>query len=334
MLHCIPSHRALRPLTVRGADPTRTFSSHRFLLFTGKGGVGKTTVVAALAVHAATLGLRPLVIELGHRQSMRSVFGTGEISSSPRDVGRGVHALSIDFDQAVLDYMVEHLPSRRLAKAVVSNRVLERLFKAMPAVGEIATLSRLRAFEAERDDDGRARWGPILVDLDATGHALMFLELRSVLSGLIGAGPMLRLIESTADMFADPNTSRLNLVVTPEELPVSETIELYERLAGAGTVVFGRVLVNRMPALALPSSTAALLDPIERAARAAGELEVERDVVWTRRALAEEASARAQIERLGSRVPLPLIELPRLGTARMSAEDLLFLGARAAGDDA
>jgi arsenite/tail-anchored protein-transporting ATPase len=325
-LHCVRVRRALRPLTVREADPT---TSRRFLLFTGKGGVGKTTVVAALAVHAASVGRRPLVIELGHRQSMRSVFGVDEIGSSPRDVGGGVHALSIDFDQAVLDYMVEHLPSRRLASAVVSNRVLERLFAAMPAVGEIATMSRLRAFESERK--GRVpRWDPILVDLDATGHALMFLELRAVLSGLIGAGPMLRLIESTADMFADPAITRLDLVVTPEELPVSETIELYERLAAAGTVAFGRVIVNRMPTCPLDASPETL-SAIERAALAVGEHGVASDVVWARHQRSQEERARLQVERLAERVPLPRLELPRLESSRMSLEDLLLLGSRAAG---
>jgi arsenite/tail-anchored protein-transporting ATPase len=304
--------------------------SRRFLLFTGKGGVGKTTLVAALAVHAARHGSRPLVVELGHRQSMRSVFGTAAIGSTPRDVGHGVHALSIDFDQAVLDYMVEHLPSKRLAKAVVRNRVLERLFAAMPAVGEIATLSKLRALEAQRDDTG-PRWGPILVDLDATGHALMFLELRSVLEGLMGAGPMLRLIESTADMFADPSTTRLNLVVTPDELPVTETIELYDRLMVARTVAFGHILVNRIPTVSLEPSAVASLDSIERAARAVGELDVARDVAWGRRELSHQARARAQIERLSGRVPLPVIELPRLATTRMTVDDLLLLGGRAAG---
>ena len=299
------------------------------MLFTGKGGVGKTTVVAALAVHAASQGLHPLVVELGHRQSMRSVFGVDEIGPTPRDVGEGVHALSIDFDQAVLDYMVEHLPSKRLASAVVSNRVLERLFAAMPAVGEIATLSKLRALEGARAG-GEPKWGPIFVDLDATGHALMFLELRAVLEGLIGSGPMLRLIESTADMFADPKTTRLDLVVTPEELPVTETIELYQRLSGAGTVAFGRVVVNRSPACRVEAD-ASTLDAIERAARAVGELEVARDVAWARRELGDEARARQQIDRLRRHVPLPVLELPRLATDRMRVEDLRLLGARAAG---
>jgi arsenite/tail-anchored protein-transporting ATPase len=311
-------------------ETTTALLDRRFLLFTGKGGVGKTTLVAALAVQAAEHGLRPLVVELGHRQSMRSVFGAAQVGPTARDVGHGVHALSIDFDAAVLDYMVEHLPSKRLAGAVVKNRVLERLFAAMPAVGEIATLSKLRALEAEQVD-GKPRWSPILVDLDATGHALMFLELRVVLEGLMGAGPMLRLIESTADMFADPRTTRLNLVVTPDELPVTETIELYDRLVGAGTVAFGHVLVNRVPVCGVDDAAIASLDAIEQAARAAGEVEVVRDVAWARRELAHQASARHQIERLSSRVPLPIVELPRLATARMTFDDLALLGARAAG---
>ena len=101
----------------------------RLVLLTGKGGVGKTTVVAALAVHAASLGMRPLVVELGHRESMRAVFGLDEIGFKPREVGLGVHAMSVDVDKAMLDYFTQHIPSRRIAKGILHNKVLERLFR-------------------------------------------------------------------------------------------------------------------------------------------------------------------------------------------------------------
>ena len=221
---------------------------HRFLLFTGKGGVGKSTLTAALAIEAAARGLRPLVVELGHRATMRSIFGVEAVGITPRAVGHGVHAMSVEFEQSVVEYMAQHIPSRRTARAIVSNPVLDRLFKAMPAVGEIATINILRHREAERDDRGRPRWAPILVDLDATGHALMFLELREVVRHLMGAGPMRRLVDEVADTFADPRRTRLNLVTLPEELPVSETLELHQRIRAARSVAFGPIVTTWKPA--------------------------------------------------------------------------------------
>lgn len=302
----------------------------RFVLLTGKGGVGKTTVVAALAVHAASMGMRPLVVELGHRESMRAVFGLDEIGFKPRDVGLGVHAMSVDIDKAMLDYFLQHIPSKRIAKGILQNKVLERLFQAMPAVGEIATINKLRQLEAERGPGDAPRWHPIFVDLDATGHALMFLELRSVLDGIMGAGPMRKLVESTAEMIADPQVSSLHLVTTPDELPVTETIELYQRLATAGSVAFGSVVVNRVPTPHLPEKPDATLRAIEAAAAAVGEQEVLADVAFGRQAVAASARARAQIERLRKSVPLPVVELPKLPSVRFSSEELGWLGAAVA----
>ena len=77
----------------------------RLSLFTGKGGVGKSTVVAAVALEARRRGLRPLVVELGHRASMQSIFGAGRIGHAPTEVAPGVHASNVDLEHALADYV-------------------------------------------------------------------------------------------------------------------------------------------------------------------------------------------------------------------------------------
>ena len=300
------------------------------MLFTGKGGVGKSTVAASLAIEAAGRGQTPLVVELGHRATMRSIFGVDAIGFTPRPVGHGVHAMSVEIDQAVLEYMAQHLPSRRMARAIVNNGVLERLFKAMPAVGEIATVNALRRLEAEVGHDGRPRWSPILVDLDATGHALMFLELRHAVSHLMGAGPMRRLVDDMARLFADPTRTRLHLVTLPDELPVTETVELHERLVQSKAVSFGRVFVNRVPHTGLAEATE-VIARLQAAASAHGDAELLADAQFAAGAVAVERRARAQIDRLGQHVSMPVVELPRLTPDRMQVDDLRRLGTIAAG---
>lgn len=319
------------PIAAPPAEPSIGLDllDHRFLLFTGKGGVGKSTLTAALAIEAAARGMRPLVVELGHRATMRSVFGVDAVGFSPRAVGHGVHAMSVEMEQAVVEYMAQHVPSKRLARAIVSNQVLERLFRAMPAVGEIATVNALHRLEAEQDA-GRPRWAPILVDLDATGHALMFLELRQVVAHLMGAGPMRRLVDEMAATFADPRRTRLNLVTLPDELPVTETLELHARLQSTGSVTFGRVFVNRVPSTGLDGLDDAVTALHEAAARA-GDAELLADAELAARARATERAARRQIDRLRAELPVPIVELPRLTAARMQVADLRRLGGVALG---
>jgi anion-transporting ArsA/GET3 family ATPase len=256
---------------------------------------------------------------------MRSVFDVSEIGFVPRPVGHGVHAMSIDLDLAIVEYLATHLPSRRLAKAIAGNRVIERLFAAMPAVGEIATLNTLHRRLAETDGD-RPRWDPVIVDLDATGHALMFLELRSVVGGLMGAGPMRRLVDDMAEHIADPQRCRLHLVTLPSELPVTETLQLYERLTAARSVTLGAIFVNRVPELALRPGDVAGLDALE--AEAEGDAELAADVRFARARIDEVAQAAASVQRLREVVGLPLVELPELSVARLGAPQLHDLARR------
>ncbi len=155
---------------------------------------------------------------------MEAVFGVRGIGYEPKDVGHGVHAMNVDVREALVDYLTEHVRVRGIARRILGNRALGRFFDAAPAVAEIATLNKLRALSlAERG--GRPLWRPILVDLDATGHALMFLEMPRVFDAIARSGPLRRLLDSVVALLGDPATTVLHLVTLPGELPVQETIE-------------------------------------------------------------------------------------------------------------
>ncbi|MEM1418200.1 MAG: ArsA-related P-loop ATPase [Myxococcota bacterium] len=285
----------------------------RIQLFTGKGGVGKTTLVAATALAAAEAGERPLVVELGHRASLQTLFGR-PIGDAPVDVGRGVHACSIDMDEALLDYVADHVRVRALARRITGQPTLKRFFRAAPAVAEVVTLRRIERLEAERLG-AEPRWDPLLVDLDATGHALMFLALPEVFDELAKEGPLRKLLDRLTALLTDPARTRLHVVTLPAPLPTQETIELYEALRarpGHAAVPLGGLLVNRMPAPPLGDVAPESLDALgpEWAA----------DVALARRALGRFDEARACVARLAEAVPVPQVVLEDAPTLRLEPD--------------
>ena len=298
------------------------------MLFTGKGGVGKTTLVAALASEAARRGRRPLVVELGHRASMEAVFGIERIGYEPRDVGRGVQAMNLDFESALGEYFEQHIPIQRVAKTIMRNKTLQKFFHAAPSVSEVATLNKLAALEAERGADGRPRWDPIFVDLDATGHAIMLLNLPSVMHGLIGDGPMRKLIDGFTRLLTDPRRTVLSLVTLPLELPVQETVELYARLREHHDVELGVLFVNQVPPRPLNPKQAGMLDRLEHKARALGITTLVDDVAIARRAMRYHANARGQVNRLLREIDMPLVELPAVTSRQLDLDTVAAMGQR------
>ncbi len=308
--------------TVTSTDPF----TPRLSLFTGKGGVGKSTVAAAVAMEAARRGLRPLVVELGHRASMQAIFDVPDIGHDPIEVAPGVHATNVDLDRTLAEYVREHVPVRAVSRRIARSRSFRRFFDAAPAVPEVLTLWRIEQLLAEADDVGVPRWHPVLVDFDATGHALMFLELPHVFQGLVPAGPVRMLLDSFAALLSDHAGTSLHLVTLPGKLPVQETLELCARLRAEHAVSLGTLYVNQVPSPPLPPRTEARIDAIlaHRPSPALTD-----DLVLARRAARAHRARREELRRLDA-LGLPRVELPRL-RGRVDARALAALGKRAGG---
>jgi anion-transporting ArsA/GET3 family ATPase len=290
--------------------------SARLVLLTGKGGVGKSTVAAAMALDAARAGERPLVVELGSaRATLPSVLGGAAIGHEPVEMGDGVAAMALDIDRAVVDYLAAQLRFRTLARALASTRALSSFLSAAPAVGEIATFHTLETLLAS------GRWDPVIVDLDATGHARMLLELPRALDGLMGEGPLRRLLGRTTATLRDSARASVFVVTLPEELPVEETEELVAWLRAEGGVAIGGIVVNQMPPEAIADEGLRALDAIERAA---SDADTHVDVTLVRRDRSAYENAQKLVARL-AKLGLPIATLPRL--ARLRTDALVELGA-------
>jgi arsenite-transporting ATPase len=227
---------------VNGVDaPSRHSLTRPVQFFTGKGGVGKSTVLGALATTAARAGKRPLIVELGIHTSSSHLFHGPNVSYEPSEVAPGVFATRVQFEPALVDYITSRLKLRLIATLVARNNSLRRLFLAAPGVDEIVTLHRVAQLA------GDEKWGPILVDLESTGHALMFFDLPGVLEVFLKDGPLRQVIDSATRLVRDESRCAIHIVTVPEPLAVNETIQLYRGLRRRKDLHLGCLFINRIP---------------------------------------------------------------------------------------
>jgi hypothetical protein len=239
-------------------------------------------------------------------------------------IGAGVHAVSVRPEAALVDLLTEFVPSRRVVQAVLGNRVLDRLLRALPAVGEVVALHALRRLLDARDGEA-PRWDPIVVDLEASGHAVMTLEVRDAVGSLVGSVGALRdLLDDMAARLADPAWTRLHAVTLPEPLPIGETRELWQGLRGRGRVALGGIVINRA---ARPRVSAQALGRAQRPFLTAPDRAPLAAALALALACCQENERREHDARALAEIA-PTCTLPDLGPRRVAWTDLAPLGER------
>ena len=293
----------------------------RVLIVAGKGGVGKTTVSAALAQMAADHGLNTLVVELEGKAGLGACFGRPEplgyeeTELAPAASGTGhIRARTLTPDDALIEYLADH-GLRRVSKRLVSSGAIDVVATAAPGIRDILVLGKVKQLERNRAAD------LIIVDAPAAGHTLTFLTSAQGFMDAVRVGPIRVQAGDVIELLTDPQRCQVVLVTLPEETPVNEVVETAFSLEDRVGVSLGPVVVNgiypRLDGLDtdLSSVTTNGLSPKERRSlrEAADFREARQDL---------QAS---QIGRLGQSLPLFQLWVPFMFTTEIGLPELSSL---------
>jgi arsenite-transporting ATPase len=199
----------------------------RLVFVTGKGGVGKTTVSAALGRIAAERGRRVLLVEVDTQPSIGRLFGDRPIGFAPSQMDRNLWACNLTGRESMSAFVRRFVPSRRVADLILANRVANIFFESAPSVLEAVILDQLGTLLASTNP----RYDFVVVDLPASGHAVTLLNVPRAMSEMVRVGDLAQQMRSLAELIADPDLAELVLVSLPEEMSVNETIELWNKAA-------------------------------------------------------------------------------------------------------
>jgi anion-transporting ArsA/GET3 family ATPase len=281
-------------------DPAEFLRASRVVIVAGKGGVGKTTVAAALARRAGQAGLTTLVVDLEGRSGLPDLFGQPALGYQPSVLVPGgggtadVLGRTLTPDDALFEYLEDH-GLRRVSKRLVASGAMDVVATAAPGIRDILVLGKVK--QLERADVADL----IILDAPAAGHAITFLLAARALLDAVRVGPVHTQAADVLELLTDPARCSVVLVTLPEETPVNELVETAFTLEDRVGVSLGPVVVNGL----YPAIDGLDVDPGDDP-----EADALRAAAAFRRSRTEQQEE--QLARLAERLPLPQWHLPFL----------------------
>ncbi len=294
-------------------DPSAFFTAAAVHIVAGKGGVGKTTVTAALGLAAASLGLDVLLVEIEGRGGLPALFGHDRLGYHEQQLAERIRGRSLSADRALVEYLADH-GFGPLARRMIDTGLVEVVSRGAPGMKDILLLGKIKQLERAQAAD------VILVDAPASGHAVTFLRAPRGLLDAVASGPINSQASEVLELLTDETRCQVLLVTTAEETPVNELIETAFNLEDEVGLHLGPVFVNGLV------DDAKLPVDARRAARRAG-LELDAELRLALDAASAHTRTRverqqAQLERLRDRLPLARLPLAQRPCAGLTPQHL------------
>ncbi len=218
----------------------------RLVVVMGKGGVGRTTVAAALGLAAARAGKRVMIAEVAQQERLSRVFRREGVGYSETELADNFYVMSVDPQHALDEYLGRQIPGP-LSGALLHNRIFEYFVAAAPGVRELTTIGKVwELAQLDRKYGSTARYDLVILDAPASGHGLAMLQSPRTFGEIARVGPIRRRADMIHEFLSDPARTGVVSVALPQEMPVSETIEFRDRLHAEMDIDVDAVIVNQL----------------------------------------------------------------------------------------
>ncbi len=228
-------------------DLLQGLASRTVLVVSGKGGVGKTTVAAALASLSARSGRSVLLVSSDGRGDAPALFGREDRGYDEAPLAQGLRTITTDFDALLTDFVHAVAPVRLLGDRMLALPVFRFFTRATPGLPDLLLLGKIREIlKRTRGTAKEPRYDLVVLDAPATGHAMSLLSLPRTILKTVPAGPLRKLALDVDALLSDPAKTALVAVAEPAELAATETEELVAGARAAAGLATALIVVNRV----------------------------------------------------------------------------------------